>query len=130
MAIENKNIRVRGCIHGLDQKDPELPKNICRIECVWRVNAPEDFNCAWKVFSKQKAHTLREIGIITGTTHESIRNIEKNAIQKILSVCKEESDFYDVKASKKTSERTIGNHCSDNAGVEAGVDFLLEKKGK
>ena len=129
MASENnKHIRVRGCIHGLDQEDPKMPTVACQIPCVWRVRSRKNFNCAWKVFSQQKAYTLREVGDILGTTHESVRNIEKAAIEKISRSFPEENNIEDVEFSATINERTTGHIKQGNKRLEVVMDMLFQGK--
>jgi hypothetical protein len=77
--------RIFGCLMGLDQKHPQLPEKVCCHPCEWRVKSSEHNNCCWMVFASPnfREMSLRDIAAMLGITHESVRQILKQAIEKM-----------------------------------------------
>lgn len=107
-------VRIRGCIHGLDSDTPTNPERVCHLPCQWRVNSVRDNSCFWKLVDRlaQKGEglTLREIGSILNTTHETVRNTEASAMRKLRTLSESMDSFsdedfedidYDVRDMKK-----------------------------
>ena len=110
----HKNIRVYGCVLGLDSDDPKLPKRICHNPCQWRVNHRKSNNCSWVLFDilflKKESLTLREIGTILGTTHETVRHAEISALRKLRLIADNmekfsEFDFKTIDADSRSSKQ-------------------------
>lgn len=123
-----RKIRVIGCIHGLDSDNPKNPTRQCHLPCQWRINMPSNNNCSWMLFDflagKGQGLTLREIGAILNTTHETVRNTEASAISKILKKTRSEDELSD--ANLENENYTIRRTKDESSGESRKIiDIIL-----
>lgn len=95
----NGKVRILGCIHGLDSSTPTNPERVCHLPCQWRVDSVKNNNCFWKLVDnlaeKGEGLTLRQIGDILNTTHETVRNTEASAMKKLRQLSQSMDSFSD-----------------------------------
>ena len=100
--------QVKGCKLGLDEHPLSLPEEICYQPCDWKIKSHIHFNCMWVLCSDSayEGMSLRKIAGMLGITHESVRQILKNAIKKLPSNQFQLDQMLDDNEDKELSKKT------------------------
>jgi len=133
IAMREK-IKVIGCPNGMDSNDPKTTSKICYTPCEWRINSKKHFNCSWVLFEylarEEKSLTLREVGEMLGTTHETVRSIERIAMEKMSKATVDKDGFFDYENDDDYMMRSAKKHSKNEISMlEKLKNALKEKRG-